>query len=163
MARIYVALGSNIDRQRNITSALDCLTERFGCLSVSNVYATKACGMVGDEFYNLVVGFDCDDDVETIVDSLKSIESAHGRHAAHSYDISGILDLDLLTYAARVVHDEKISIPRDDIVNHAFVLKPLADIAPETRHPLTGTTYQAMWDAFADKSAILRDVSDLFG
>lgn len=163
MARIYVALGSNIDRQRNIASALDCLTERFGCLSVSNVYATKACGIVGDEFFNLVVGFDCDDDVETIVEALKSIESAHGRDAANSHDTSGILDLDLLTYAARVIHDGKISIPRADIVTCAFVLKPLADIAPDIRHPSIGTTYQAMWDEFADKTPILRDVSALFG
>jgi 2-amino-4-hydroxy-6-hydroxymethyldihydropteridine diphosphokinase len=163
MARIYIGVGSNIDRERNIASGLAALEDRFGSLTVSSVYATAPVGFEGDDFYNLVVGFDSDDDVYEIVAALKSIESAHGRKHDEAKYSSRSLDLDLLTYDQQVVHDEKISIPREDILKYAFVLKPLAEIAPEDCHPSMRATYRELWAGFTGKETVLEDVSDLFG
>lgn len=162
MARIYLGVGSNIDRERNIASGLTALEKRFGALIVSSIYATAPVGFEGDDFYNLVVGFDSDDDVYIIVDALKSIESAHGRKHDEPKYSSRSLDLDLLTYNQQVAHNEKISIPREDILQYAFVLKPLAEIAPEATHPSMRLTYRELWAAFTDRGTGLRDVSHLF-
>lgn len=163
MARIYVGVGSNIERRQNIASGLVALEKRFGSLTISTVYATESVGFAGDDFYNLVVGFDSDDDVHAIALALKAIESGHGRRHDEPKYSSRSLDLDLLTYDAQVVRTGKISIPREDILKYAFVLKPLAEIAPATHHPEVGVSYRELWERFADKSGLLRDVSHLFG
>lgn len=162
MARIYIGVGSNIDPGDNISSGLTALIDRFGKLNLSATYATEPIGFAGDEFYNLVVGCDTDKDVDATVKVLKRIESDHGRkHDEEKYS-SRKLDLDLLTYDDLILRNKMVSIPRADISKCAFVLKPLAELAPATRHPETGVTYQEMWKSFADKSGILRDVSAQF-
>ncbi|MCW8890995.1 MAG: 2-amino-4-hydroxy-6-hydroxymethyldihydropteridine diphosphokinase, partial [Sedimenticola sp.] len=60
MARIWVSLGSNIEREKNIRAALHDLHKEFGALLISKVYESEAVGFSGDAFYNLVVGFDTD-------------------------------------------------------------------------------------------------------
>jgi 2-amino-4-hydroxy-6-hydroxymethyldihydropteridine diphosphokinase len=162
MARIYIGLGSNIDPEHNIASGLSALMEHFGRLTMSATYATEPVGFEGDEFYNLVVGCNSNDDVNVVVEVLKRIESSHGRKHNEPKYSSRMLDLDLLTFDDLVLQNEKISIPRVDISKYAFVLKPLAQIAPDTRHPETGVTYKVMWDRFANSAGILRDVSHLF-
>jgi 2-amino-4-hydroxy-6-hydroxymethyldihydropteridine diphosphokinase len=162
MSRIYVGVGSNIDRERNIASGLLALEGRFGSLTVSSIYATPPVGFEGDDFYNLVVGFDSDDDVYVIAAALKSIESAHGRKHNEAKYSSRSLDLDLLTYDQQVVHNDRISIPREDILKYAFVLKPLAEIAPEDCHPSIRTSYRDLWAGFTGKEMLLEDVSALF-
>ena len=162
MARIYIGVGSNIDPEHNISSGLTALIDRYGKLNLSATYATEPIGFAGDEFYNLVVGCDTDSDVNATVKVLKRIESDHGRkHDEEKYS-SRMLDLDLLTYGDLILRNKMISIPRTDISKCAFVLKPLAELAPATHHPETGVTYDEMWKRFADKTGILRDVSDQF-
>ena len=162
MARIYVGIGSNIDREQNVTSGLAALEGIFGRLDISSVFATTAVGFDGADFYNLVVGFDSDETPEAIVKILKTIESDHGRKHDEPKFSGRSLDLDLLTCDDRIVRTERISIPREDILKYAFVLKPLAEIAPDTRHPETGETYRELWNAFTGKDGLLRDVSHLF-
>jgi 2-amino-4-hydroxy-6-hydroxymethyldihydropteridine diphosphokinase len=160
--RVYVAIGSSVARRRNITSALTSLRASFGPLTVSKVYETRAVGLRGRNFYNLVVGFDCQESAPTIYAKLKAIEAQHGRTAGSAATSSGILDLDLLTYGSQIVETDELSLPRSDIRQAAYVLGPLVDIAPETVDPITKMTYRALWCAFVDKSSILKDVSDLF-
>jgi 2-amino-4-hydroxy-6-hydroxymethyldihydropteridine diphosphokinase len=162
MAHVNVAIGSNIEPKKNITSALNSLKSRFGVLKMSKIYRTAPIGVIGHDFYNLAVGFDTDDPVELVVAKLKSVESEHGRVQATTKNLSGILDLDLLTYDQIVIHNTDLRIPRSDILNYAFVLKPLADIAADKTHPEIGVTYAELWRDFADKSAILADVSHFF-
>ena len=60
MAKVFLSLGSNIDRRQHISSALDALHQQFGELLISSVYESEAVGFVGDNFYNLVVGLETD-------------------------------------------------------------------------------------------------------
>lgn len=162
MAYVNVAIGSNVEPKKNITSALNSLKSRFGVLKRSKIYRTAPIGVTGHDFYNLAVRFDTNDPVELVVSKLKLVESEHGRVRAVTKNLSGILDLDLLTYDQIVIHNADLRIPRSDILNCAFVLKPLADIAADQTHPEIGITYAELWLDFADKSAILDDVSHLF-
>jgi 2-amino-4-hydroxy-6-hydroxymethyldihydropteridine diphosphokinase len=79
---------------------------------------------------------------------LRAIEEAHGRLRDGPKFSSRTLDIDLLTLGDQVVHAGKLELPRDEILKYAFVLRPLADVAPEERHPLVGRSYRELWQGF---------------
>jgi 2-amino-4-hydroxy-6-hydroxymethyldihydropteridine diphosphokinase len=162
MARIYIGVGCNSTPEQNIASGLFALMQGFGHLTLSPTYVTQPVGCAGDEFYNLVVGCDTSDDVYGVVEALKVIESTHGRQRGYGNGAPVPLDLDLLTYDSLRLSSDQVSIPRVDISKYAYVLKPLARIAPHTRHPETGETYQEMWNSFVEKDGISRDVTYQF-
>lgn len=146
MPRVYVSVGSNIDRERNIRGALHDLHEPYGNLIRSRVYETPPLGFAGDPFYNLAVAFDTTDSVDQVARELARIESAHGRRrdGLPKY-CARTLDLDLLLYGDLVRHDGGLDIPRGEITERDFVLGPLAEIAPALKHPETGETFDALW------------------
>jgi len=148
MARAYVSIGSNIDRERNVRSATAELRARYGRLVLSPVYESPAEGFEGDDFYNLVAAFDSDAPPRAIAQALLDIERAHGRERRADGMHSRTLDLDLLLYGDLVLNEPGLRLPREDITRYAFVLKPLADIEPEGRHPETGQSFAALWRRF---------------
>lgn len=154
MARVYVSIGSNIDRERNVRAALDALEARFGRIQSSSVYETVAVGFEGDSFYNLVVGFDTDSKPQDVVNELRAIEDRNGRVREGERFAARTLDLDLLLYDDLILEEGRLQLPRDEITRYAFVLKPLAEIAGGLRHPLTGKTYAQLWSEFPRKDGI---------
>ena len=79
MARVYLSIGSNIDRQQHITACLDALAAAFGELTLSSVYESEAVGFAGDNFFNLVAGVDTDLGVGELAAQLRRIEFDNGR------------------------------------------------------------------------------------
>jgi len=151
MPRVYVSIGSNIDREKNIRGAVRVLRERYGKLALSRVYETPAEGFDGDAFYNLVAGFDTDEPVEQLHQALSAIEAAHGRTRTGPRFGPRTLDLDLLLYGDLVRHESGVDLPRDEIRTYAFVLGPLAEIAPDQRHPETGARLGELWEKFSGR------------
>ena len=149
MPKVFVSVGSNIDRRRNILSALESLTAEFGELLVSPIYESEAVGFQGENFYNLVVAFDTDLGLDDLVARLHDIEFDHGRSRSDRKFAPRTLDLDLLTYGTYVDHQPPHDVPRHEITEYAFVLRPLSEIAGEAVHPETGQTYAQMWQAFS--------------
>jgi len=155
MPRIFVSIGSNIDRENNIKGALDALARRFGRLSISTIYETTAVGFEGENFHNLVVGFDSNESIEVIRDELRRIEEAHGRKRKGVPRFSArTLDLDLLLYGDVV--DSAASLPHPDILEYPFVLGPLAELAPDLIHPGRGKTISTLWQQFAPEQRVLK-------
>ncbi|MHB8622036.1 MAG: 2-amino-4-hydroxy-6-hydroxymethyldihydropteridine diphosphokinase [Sulfuricaulis sp.] len=152
MSRVHVSVGSNIEREISIRGAVRDLAARYGPLRLSPVYESKAHGFEGANFYNLVVGFDTTEAIERVKESLAHIESQFGRQRQVHHVSSRTLDLDLLLYDDVVRHDERINLPHPDIQRYAFVLRPLAEIAPDLRHPETGETCAKMWAQFGSAS-----------
>lgn len=148
MARIYISIGSNIDRERNIRAGVAELREAFANLQLSTVYESASVGFDGDAFYNLVAGADTDMSIEGVVDTLHGIEDRHGRTRSGPRFSSRTLDMDLLFYDDVIQNGDGYRLPREEILHNAFVLGPLAEIAPEQVHPETGRTCAAMWEAF---------------
>lgn len=150
MARVYISIGSNIEREKHVLSALDALHEWFGDLALSPVYESEAVGFVGESFLNLVVGVDTGLSVGELSVRFKQLEADNGRRRGIDVPtFSGrTLDLDILTYDDQVGQLDGVELPRGEILKNAFVLKPLADIAPEERHPVCDKTYLQLWQSY---------------
>ena len=153
MARAYLSLGSNLDSERNIASALDALRARFGTLIVSPTYRTAAVGFDGPDFLNLAVGLDTDLPPQELDDWLHALEDRHGRDRSGPRFSSRTLDVDLLLYDDLALRGERnLELPRPELARHAFVLQPMADIAPDLIHPTLGRSLGALWRAHGDES-----------
>jgi 2-amino-4-hydroxy-6-hydroxymethyldihydropteridine diphosphokinase len=146
--RGYISIGSNINKDEHIPASLRALEKTFGKLAVSSVYETEAVGFTGDVFYNLVVGFDSDLDVKAVTKQLRQIELDNGRTRDSRKYAARTLDLDLILYGDLIVNDGRLQIPRDEIEHYAFVLEPLAEIAPALKHPISHISYAELWDKF---------------
>ena len=152
MTRAYLSIGSNIEPERHVRAAITALRARYGALRISPVYQTPAVGFEGDDFYNLVVGLDTDESAEQLAAACREIETAQGRKRGAQRFSARTLDIDLLTLGNQIREDVPI-LPRDEILKYAFVLKPLADLAPDGRHPVEGRRYAELWAAFAAAQA----------
>lgn len=141
MTRVYLSFGSNIDREHNIRSGLDALARHFPQLILSPVYESAAVGFDGEAFLNLVVAINTDLSVGELSALLRAIEADHGRTRGEKKFASRTLDIDILTYGNEVGVIDGVELPRDEILKHAFVLKPLVDVAPEEKHPLLQKSY----------------------
>lgn len=161
MPRVWVSIGSNIDRERHIRAALRELRGAFGELVVSPVYETEAVGFRGDAFFNLVAGFDTELPPARLHALMREIEERHGRERGGEKFSARTLDLDLLTYGDAITSEGGKALPRDEILRYAFVLAPLADVAADEVHPEVGESYGALWRRFArDNRDVLQRLDD---
>lgn len=158
MPRVFVGIGSNIDRERSVRAGVEELKKSYGEVQLSDVYESDAVGFEGDAFYNLVAVFDTDDEVDQVVANLARIEDLHGRVRNGERFAARTLDLDLLLFGDAIITTEKYHVPRDEIPRYAFVLWPLAEIAPDMRHPETGETFAGMWEKFDKRNQALRPI-----
>jgi len=149
MVSVAVSIGSNIDREKNIRAGLTALGRVYGPLSLSSVYANPAVGFEGPEFFNLVAVFETYQSAVEIVASLRGIGAEQGRVRTGNALGSRELDLDLLLYDDAVLYSEGLDVPREEILQEAYVLKPLSQILPEQRHPVTGECYATLWEKMA--------------
>ncbi len=148
MLRVYLGIGSNINRDINIKDGITALKKQFGDVTVSRVYESPAYGFEGDNFYNLVAGFDTGYSLGELAEKLRAIEYSFGRKREHERFLPRTLDIDILLYGDLVHHDEEHDLPREDIKTYAFVLCPLAEIAGQERHPELEITYAELWNNF---------------
>ena len=162
MTRIYLSIGSNVERESNLRSGVRHLDDKFHLQILSGVYQTRAVGFEGEDFLNMAVGFDSDLPVEQLQSGIKAIEDVHGRARGLGKYVSRPLDIDLLMYGDLIRHDDFIDVPRREILYHAFVLQPLSEIAPTRKHPETGLTFGDSWRAFDASGQSIRRIEFSF-
>lgn len=157
MPRIWVSVGSNIDREVNVRAAIVALRDLFGDLTVSPLYEVPAVGFDGEPFFNLVVGFYSELPPRVLHGLMRTIEARQGRERSTGSYASRTLDLDVLTYGDQITDEGGKALPRDDILRYHFVLAPLADVAAGERHPAIGRRYDELWaERAAEFAASLR-------
>ncbi len=145
MARVYLSIGSNVDREKNIRASLDALHRRFGKLLLSSVYESEAVGFCGENFFNLVAGIVTDLSVGELATCLRRIEHANGRRRDTQRFSPRTLDIDILTYDDLVGDVDGVGLPRKEVTENAFVLQPLAEVAGAQRHPRLQVSYAELW------------------
>ena len=151
MPRYHLSLGSNLEPGKHLRAAMDELRAHFGSLQVSSVYESEAVGFDGPPFWNLAVGFDTDLDPDALNQWLHALEERQGRHRDQPRYADRTLDLDIVAIDGRTTDRPELQ--------HAFVLAPLCEIAPEICHPRSGVTIGQLWSQLQQTSrGILRKV-----
>lgn len=146
MAQVFIGIGSSINKQANIKKGVALLQSHFGAIKLSSVFESEAVGFTGGNFYNLVAELNCASSVELLIRTLKNIEVELGRPEKAIKYAPRTLDLDILLYGDLV--DTKLNIPRSEIIENAFVLQPLAELAPKIVHPVLNQSYQVLWEQY---------------
>jgi 2-amino-4-hydroxy-6-hydroxymethyldihydropteridine diphosphokinase len=145
-----LSLGSNEQPERHLRSAVAELRARFGAVLVSPVYRTPAVGFEGPDFLNCAAAITSDLEPQALNDWLHALEDRHGRRRDVPRFSSRTLDVDIVYFDNRVMRGAgNLELPRPEL-KHAFVLKPLADIAPDFVDPVQGRTLAALWTAHPD-------------
>lgn len=155
MVKVTLGLGSNVDREDNIRSGIAVLEAVLYDMQISPVYESRAVGFEGADFLNLVVSGSTDLKLNELAALIKDTEFAHGRDIAAPKFSSRQLDIDILTYHELVGDFNGVVLPREEILEQAFVLKPLADIAPTLHHPFLQISYGDLWQSYqGDRSGV---------
>ena len=139
MARAFLDLGSNLDRDRSVAEALHLLAVRFRLLRTSSVYETAPVGRTDQPaFLNLAVEIETDLEPGRVREVLREIEEACGRVRSADRYAPRTVDLDLTLYEDRVEEGAGWKLPHPQVESEAFVLIPLAELEPQRLHPVRG-------------------------
>src|SRR5579862_587570 len=148
MAHVYVAAGSNIDPERNLTAASRELRQVFADVRFSSWYRNQAAGFEGADFINFVAGFTSELPVHAVVGHLQAIETLCGRPPDAPRWAPRTMDLDVLLYGQLVCDEPRLKLPRPDLLKRAYMLGPLAELAPQVIHPTVRLTIGELWQQF---------------
>ncbi len=161
MSCALLSLGSNLDAEANIRSAVGALRERFGAVLLSPVYRTAAVGFEGGDFLNAGARIQTSMTPHQLDDWLHALEDAHARDRSGPRFGDRTLDIDIVLYDDLVMDGPgHLQIPREDL-RHAFVLKPLVDIAPEYVEPRSGLSLSILWARSPERGVVMAVVEQL--
>ena len=148
MPEVYVAAGSNVAPEKHLTRAVAELQRAFPGVRFSPWYRNRAVGFEGDDFINLVAGFDTSLPLAEVVTRLQAIEALCGRPRDAPRWAPRSMDLDVLLYGDLVCDEPHLKVPRPDLLKRAYMLGPLAALAPEALHPTAHASIGELWDHF---------------
>ncbi|AKS40667.1 2-amino-4-hydroxy-6-hydroxymethyldihydropteridine diphosphokinase [Wenzhouxiangella marina] len=145
---VYLGLGSNQDPARHLLSGISALAGTFGEVSVSPFYRSAAVGFSGSDFLNGVARIHTDWSVGQLKAWLTELENRHGRDRSQPKFSDRSLDIDILLHGEQTGMVDGLELPRDEILKFAHVLQPMADLAPELVHPVSGRSFAEHWASF---------------
>jgi 2-amino-4-hydroxy-6-hydroxymethyldihydropteridine diphosphokinase len=166
---VYVAAGSNVAPRENLARAVAALRHEFPGVRFSSWYRNRAVGFEGEDFINLVAAFDTELPLPQVLARLHAIEELCGRPRGGAGGGPGggvgggrppaaprwaprSMDLDVLLYGDLVCDEPTVKVPRPDLLKRAYMLGPLAQLAPQLLHPTEHTTIGELWQRF-DRAA----------
>ncbi len=159
MPDVYVSAGSNVQPEANLRSALSALKRRVGDMRLSHAYQNKPAGFAGPDFINLVIGFETELTLTEVLSVLQAVEGLCGRPRRSPKFEPRTMDLDLLLYGDMVCNTHAITLPRPDLATRAYMLRPLAELAPDRVHPTLKKTMSELWAEFDQASHPMTEVT----
>ncbi len=157
MTLVHLALGGNLgDRMANLEAAIVALGRDLAIRERSPVYETDP-KYITDQprFLNMALSAETDLDALALLALLKGIERHLGRTSGERYGPRPI-DLDIIFFGDEIVDLPELTVPHPRLAERAFVLRPLADIAPAKIHPGSGTSVAEMLQALDDDGGLIR-------
>ena len=145
--QVFLGLGSNLgDKEANLRAAIYEIEKRIGkVISLSAFYTTEPWGFTSENtFVNAVCKVDTSFLPMEVLHITQEIEKDLGRiqKSVHGNYSDRSMDIDILLYDDIILHTDQLTIPHPLMCERKFVLEPLAEIAPELIHPITGKTFK---------------------
>lgn len=153
MSMIFLGVGTNTDREQHLRRGLDALEQLLGPLDVSPVFESDAVGVLGRRFLNMIVGAETRLSLTDLKAGLKAIEAACGRRESPSPGRI-TLDIDILTFGDLAGVHQGVTLPRPEVLRNAFVLWPLALLAPHAILPGSGRCHAELWAGWQGEQAL---------
>ena len=153
----YLGLGSNMgNREENLTWALDFLSERLRIGQISSIYDTEPIGNTAQpRFLNLVCQVYTRLAPMELITLAKGIEHKLGRVFCKP-NTPRPIDIDILFYGDQVIETPELVIPHPRLIERAFVLVPLAEIAPDLVHPVSNKIVKELVEGVREKQGVLK-------
>lgn len=159
MAHAYLSLGSNIEPEQNLRAAISELRAQFGMVVLSSVYRCAAIGFDGPDFLNMAAIIETTLPPIELNSWLHALEDRHGRCRDQPRFANRHLDIDIVLYDDLILNGPgHLELPRKEL-KHAFVLCPLAEIAPAVAHPVLHKTLAQLWSEFPVTSEPLQQLA----
>ncbi len=158
LTSVYIAIGSNQgEREKYLKSSIDEIYNNIGSVTeVSSVYETPAWGFEGQPFLNACLKLNTRLDAKAVLKKLQDIETNFGRIRSKKAYQNRTLDLDILFYGEDIVEESHLKIPHPELSKRDFVLYPLADIAPQKKHPIFEETIECIKSKLQAESKIIK-------
>jgi 2-amino-4-hydroxy-6-hydroxymethyldihydropteridine diphosphokinase len=162
MSRVLLSLGTNLgERRQNLRRAVRALAGEMTVTAVSSVYETEPWGEPDQpDFLNICLAATTTHSPQQLLTIIKQIEQELGREESYRWG-PRLIDIDIIFYDEVVVAEKGLNIPHSRLAERAFVLTPLADVAPDWVHPITGKTVVEMLNAVYS-TAVQRQIEPLF-
>ena len=153
---VLISMGSNVDPEENISIGLEKIKLEFNLRRSSSTYQSEDIANETNtpEYLNKVIEIETNLPFSELVTQLKSIERDLGRTSGDKSNVP--LDLDILTYNDDVFNDHGYQIPSPDLLTYRHIALPLAELAPDFRHPAKGLTIQTILDMLKDQSQVVK-------
>jgi 2-amino-4-hydroxy-6-hydroxymethyldihydropteridine diphosphokinase len=165
MPKVYLGIGANLgDRERTLKQAVRALAEEPGLelLAASKVYETDpVCIEDQPRFLNAVLLAETELAARDLLDLLLSTEQRFGRVRERKWG-PRTLDLDVLLYGDQIIHEEALEVPHPHMHERGFVLVPLCDLNPDSRHPVLGRRFSELAEAAAGEGVVPVDGLSLY-
>ncbi|MBV9914088.1 MAG: 2-amino-4-hydroxy-6-hydroxymethyldihydropteridine diphosphokinase [Sinobacteraceae bacterium] len=148
MPDVYVALGSNVEPEKHLRLASQELRRQFPGTRFSAWYRNAAVGFQGADLINSVAVFVTELPLAELIQRLHAIEELCGRPRDAPRWAPRSMDIDVLLYGSLICQQPRLQLPRPDLLKRAYMLGPLAELAPRVLHPSTGLTIADHWERF---------------
>ena len=156
--RVFIALGSNIEPATRMPQAARALKDSFPDVRFSRCYRNPAYGFEGADFFNAVAGFGTGLPIVSLLQVTRDIEARCGRVPEAPKWAPRAMDLDLLLYGEIIGTGPGYTLPRPDLLKRAYMLGPLAQLAPELQYPPSGPAMGELWERFPGAAGALTPV-----
>jgi len=154
---VYLSLGSNLgDREANLRTAICKLGEIGNVVAVSSFYETEPVELTAQPwFLNCAVKFETEKMPRQLISAILNLEQSMGRQRKQKKGPRTI-DIDVLLFGSSIIEIPSLTVPHPRLHERRFVLEPLAEIAPDARHPVFKRTVRELRDALPAGQTVKR-------